>query len=157
MTDHPTLTKELTLAENALASAVCALVQATERYCATFPEEVRRGLPSYASSKSNASAAYYMYVSALSYIIQAIEAQIARLSPLSEKALLLDDRDTIKCCQKYAESYESFTHNAMSPYFEQSQHFICGNGETVSLSPLYSATCEFLRHAKQLANHWKKD
>ena len=157
MTDHPTLAEEITLAENTLASAAYALVQATERYCATFPEEVRRGLPSYASSKSNASAAYYMYASALTYIIQAIEAQIARLSPLSEKALLAKDTDMIKRCQKYVASYEEFTHNAMSPYFDQSQRFICGNGETVALSPLYSATCEFLRHTKQLANLWKKD
>ena len=155
MTPKLTLEQELSLTKGALDRASTALAQATARYLSTFPEEIRQGLPSYATSKSNASAAYYMYASALSYIIEAIETTVAGLASLGERALKEDNSSILERCRSFAEEYEEFSRSAMSPYFEGSQRLIQGNGETISLSALYSVTCEFLRRSEALAKLWK--
>ena len=60
MTEQELLAK-ISAADQALTRSIQALKQASERYLATFPQNVKDRLPAYADAKSNVSAAYYMY------------------------------------------------------------------------------------------------
>ena len=134
------LFSELSSAKAALRRSIEAIVQASDRYCETFPQSVKDGLPSYADAQSNASAAYYMYATALTYVLKSAEGTIASLSPLAEKAME-EHVSEIPCrCESLVKAYEEFSVNALSPYFEESQRILHASADSVALSPLYKAT-----------------
>ncbi len=147
--EHQELFSEFSAAENALRRAIEALIQANERYCTTFPQSVKDGLPSYAEAKSNASAAYYIYATALTYVLQSVEGTLAKLSPLSEEANKAHISELPERCNALILAYEQFSSDALSPYFEESQRIIHGSGETISLTPLYQATREFSKRCEE--------
>jgi|GEM_PF-4516591 len=142
------LFSELSSAKAALRRSIEAIVQASDRYCETFPQSVKDGLPSYADAQSNASAAYYMYATALTYVIQSAEGTMASLAPLSERALKEELPQIAEQCSELLSAYQAFSAEALSPYFEASHRLILSNGERVSLSPLYLATRE-LQHKSE--------
>ncbi len=143
------LLAELSSAKSALLRSIEAIVQASDRYCETFPQSVKDGLPSYAESKSNASAAYYMYATALTYVIQSAEGTMASLAPLSERALKEELPQVAEQCSELLSAYEAFSAEALSPYFEASQRLILSGGETLSLTPMYRATRELQQKSEE--------
>ena len=147
------LMTELSLAEEALKRSIGALIQASERYCATFPPSVKDGLPSYSDAKSNASAAYYMYATALSHVLTSVEGTLASLAPLSEKANEAHWNEISDRCAELIGAYEQFSTDALSPYFEESQRMIHTSGDTIALSPLYQATKTLSKRSEEFLNH----
>ena len=142
------LSDKISTAEQALSRSIQALKQASERYLATFPQNVKDGLPAYADAKSNASAAYYMYATALSYILTSAEGTITQLSPILEEAIDLFPELAARCTNLLS-AYEKFSTEALSPYFEKSQKIMLDNGETIVLSPLYQATNRLLQQSEE--------
>ena len=140
---------ELTSAEEALKRSFSALVEAGNRYCATFPPSVKDGLPSFADEKSNAAAAYYMYATALSYILTSVEKTLASLSPLAQNANDAMDTEIPKRCSALINEYENFSAEALSPYFEASQRIIHAGGNGIALSSLYQATQTLNRRTEE--------
>lgn len=134
------LFSELASLKAALCRSIEAIVQASERYCETFPQSVKDGLPAYTEAKSNASAAYYMYATALTYVLQSAEGTLASLAPLSERANAEQCLEISAQSAQIISAYELFSAEALSPYFEASQKLILSGGETISLTPLYQAT-----------------
>ena len=145
------LCSEMTLAEEALKRSFEALIQASNRYCATFPQSVRDGLPSFADTKSNASAAYYMYANALSYILTSVEAMLASLSPLAQKASEEMNTEIPVRCAELIDAYDAFASEALSPYFEESQQIIHASLNGIALSPLYRATQMLIRRSEEFS------
>ena len=142
------LFRELSDTEDALKRAITALIQASERYCATFPASVKEGLPSYADAKSNVSAAYYMYATALSYVLQSANGTLSALSPLVEKADKAMLPEVSHRCTELIQAFDHYSEEALSPYFEESQRLIHGAGDTIALSPLYQATRQLVRQSE---------
>ncbi len=140
---------ELSLAEEALRRSIDALIQASDRYCATFPQSVKDGLPSYADAKSNVSAAYYIYATALTYVLKSAEGTLASFAPLSEKANTAHLPEITTRCEELIRAYEKFSTDALSRYFEESQRIIHASNDTVALSPLYKATKELSIASKE--------
>ena len=145
---HQELFSEFASLKAALCRSLEALVQASDRYCETFPQAVKDGLPSYAEAQSKASAAYYMYATALTYVLQSAEATLARLAPLSERANQEHCSEISEKCSSVISAYEAFSAEALSPYFEESQKLILAGGETISLTPLYCATRELQQRSE---------
>lgn len=143
------LLSELSSVKSALRRAIEAIIQASDRYCETFPQSVKDGLPSYAEKKSNASSAYYMYATALTYVLQSAEGSIAQLAPISERAIQAQLQDIPEQCATIIAQYEAFSAEALSPYFEASQTLMLSGGETLSLTPLYRATRELQQHSEE--------
>lgn len=134
------LLSEVASVKSALYRSIEAILQASDRYCATFPQSVKDGLPFYADAKSNASAAYYMYATALTYVLKSAENSIALLSPISKRADENGYSDVSEQCVALLSAYEAFSKDALSPYFEASQSIILSGGESLSLTSLYHAT-----------------
>ncbi|MBO5938566.1 MAG: hypothetical protein J6Q82_03595 [Clostridia bacterium] len=147
--DHQELFVELASAEEALKRSIDALIQASDRYCTTFPQSVKDGLPSYVDAKSNASAAYYMYAMALTYVLKSAEGILSSLSPLSEKANEEQLPEIVSRCEQLMHAYEQFSADALSPYFEESQRIIHASGDTVALSLLYKTTQALSMRSKE--------
>ena len=147
------LLAELASAEEAIKRSFSALIEASDRYCATFPQSVKDGLPSFADEKSNASAAYYMYATALSYVLTSLEKTLASLSPLAQKANDAMDTEIPKRCAALITAYEKFATEVLSPYFEESQSIIHENRNGVALSPLYRATKTLSRRSEDFFKH----
>ncbi|MBQ2999422.1 MAG: hypothetical protein IJD64_03075, partial [Clostridia bacterium] len=143
------LLAELSSAKSALLRAIEAIVQASDRYCETFPQSVKDGLPSYAEAKTNASAAYYMYATALTYVLKSAEGFLALLAPISARANEEEITEISEQCAKIISTYEAFSAEALSPYFEASQKLILSGGETISLTPLYRATRELQQRSEE--------
>lgn len=146
---HQELFSELSSAKATLHRSIEAIVQASDRYCETFPQSVKDGLPSYADAKSNASAAYYMYATTLTYVLKSAEATLALLTPISERANEKELHEISEQCSELISAYETFSTEALSPYFEASQTLILSGGETISLTPLYGATRELQRKSEE--------
>ena len=144
---------ELTSTEKAVCRSVEALIQATERYAETFPQSVKNGLPSYTDAKSNASAAYYMYATALTYIVTSIEKALSLLSPLAERANEAQIPEIPERCAALISAYEKFSEETLSVYFEKSQKLILSDGNSFSLSALYQATRELEQRSKEFLTH----
>ena len=147
------LITELSLAEEALRRALSALIEASNRYCATFPQSVKDGLPSYAESKSNVSAAYYMYATALSYVLTSAEKTLASLSPLAQKATEVQEVNVAERCADIIRAYEQFSADALSPYFEESQAILHASANSIALSPLYQATKKLSLRSEEFLKH----
>lgn len=145
------LMHDLSSAEDALKRSIGALIEASDRYCATFPQNVKDGLPSYADEKSNASAAYYMYATALSYVLTSVEKILASLSPLFQQATDAHLSEISERCAELIGAYEQFSTEALSPYFEESQR-ILHSGDTIALSPLYQATKTLSKQSEEFLN-----
>ena len=146
---HQEFFSEFDLAKSALRRSIEAIVQASDRYCETFPQTVKDGLPTYTESKSKASAAYYMYATALTYVLKSAEATIARLSPLSERANEVNLPALCEQCAKLLSAYEAFSAEALSPYFEASHVLMLSGGESISLTQLYRATRELQQRSEE--------
>lgn len=146
---HHELLAEFSSAKSALRRSIEAIVQASDRYCETFPQSVKDGLPSYADAKSNSSAAYYMYATALTYVLQSAEGSLALLAPISERANEKELHEISEQCSELISAYETFSTEALSPYFDASQKLILSGGETISLTPLYRATRELQQRSEE--------
>ena len=146
---HQELLAELSSAKSALRRSIEAIVQASDRYCETFPQSVKDGLPSYADAKSNASAAYYIYATALTYVLKSAEGTIALLAPISERASEEEISEISQQSSEIVSAYEAFSAEALSPYFEASQRLILSGEETISLTPLYRATRELQQRSEE--------
>ena len=143
------LLAELSSAKTALLRSIEAIVQASDRYCETFPQSVKDGIPSYADAKSNASATYYMYATEITYVLKSAEGIIALLAPISERASKEEIAEISQQCSEIVSAYEAFSAEALSPYFEASQRLILSGEATISLTPLYRATRELQQRSEE--------